>query len=129
MGMDSYLYMQFMVGNLYSSVFKELAEAGIGAELVFENPIDEYRKLIACDTIKKAMEVLRDNLGRVCAYVGSQKAGAYSKAVYKAIKYIGVHYTDPALSMDEVAAEVDLTPAVSAPCLKMRQAPPLRNTC
>lgn len=110
MGMDSYLYMQFMVGNLYSSVFKELAEAGIGAELVFENPIDEYRKLIACDTIKKAMEVLRDNLGRVCAYVGAQKARAYSKSVYKAIKYIGVHYTDPALSMDEVAAEVDLSP-------------------
>lgn len=110
MGMDSYLYMQFMVGNLYSSVFKELDQVGIGAELVFENPLDEYRKLIACDTIKKAMEVLRDNLGRVCAYVASQKAGAYSKAVCKAIRYIGVHFNNPALSMEEVAADAGLSP-------------------
>lgn len=110
MGLDSYLYMQFMVGNLYSSIFKELAQVGINAELVFENPIDEYRKLIACDTIRKAMEVLRDNLGRVCAYVGEQKSGAYSKAVYKAIRYIGVHYNTPVLSMDEVAAKVELSP-------------------
>ncbi len=110
MGMDSYLYMQFMVGNLYSSVFKELDQAGIGAELVFDNPLDEYRKLIACETIKKAMEVLRDNLGRVCAYVGSQRAGAYSKAVYKAIRYIGIHFADPALSMEEVAADAGLSP-------------------
>lgn len=110
MGMDSYLYMQFMVGNLYSSVLKELDQVGIGAELVFENPLDEYRKLIACDTIKKAMAVLRDNLGRVCAYVGSRKAGAYSKAVYKAIRYIGVHFNDPSLSMEEVAADAGLSP-------------------
>ena len=44
-GMDSYIYMQFMVGSLYSTVLKELGDAGICADLVFENPVEEYKKL------------------------------------------------------------------------------------
>ena len=42
-GMDSYIYMQFMVSSLYSTVLKELGDAGICAELVFENPVEEYK--------------------------------------------------------------------------------------
>lgn len=109
MGLDSFLYMQFMVGNLYSSILKELDRIGICAELVFENPVDEYRKLIECETIQKALGVLRGNLSRICEYVGRQKAGAYPAPIYKALQYIGSHYNCPSLSQEEVAAEAGLS--------------------
>ena len=61
-GNDSYLYLQFIVGNLYSSLFQELSRDGISAKLIFEDPVEEYRKLLNCNTIQKAIAVLSDNL-------------------------------------------------------------------
>ena len=103
MGLGSYLYLQYMVGNLYSTVIKELESAGISANLVFHNPVDEYKKLIRCDTIKKAIAVLGENLKRICEYVIIQQSGVYSKPVCQALKYIAEHYNCPGLSKDEVA--------------------------
>lgn len=109
LGMDSYLYMQFMVGSLYHEILRELDTIGIRVELVFENPIDEYRRLIECDTMEKAAEVLNENVRRICEYVYTQQSGAYSNSVYKALQYIGKHYSEPSLGLEEVAEEAGLS--------------------
>ncbi|MCD7869331.1 MAG: AraC family transcriptional regulator, partial [Enterocloster clostridioformis] len=110
-GMDSYIYMQFMVSSLYSTVLKELGDAGICAELVFENPVEEYKKLIGCETIGKAIGVLGENLKRICEYAGSQKSGAYSRPVVKALAYMEENYSSPALSLEDTAAAAGLSSA------------------
>ena len=110
-GMDSYIYMQFMVGSLYSTVLKELGDAGICADLVFENPVEEYKKLIGCETIGKAIGVLGENLKRICEYAGSQKSGAYSRPVVKALAYMEENYSSPALSLEDTAAAAGLSSA------------------
>ena len=110
-GMDSYIYMQFMVSSLYSTVLKELGDAGICAELVFENPVEEYKKLIGCETIGKAIGVLGENLKRICQYVGSQKSGVYSRPVVKALAYMEENYSSPALSMEDTAVAAGLSSA------------------
>ena len=109
--MDSYIYMQFMVGSLYSTVLKELGDAGICADLVFENPVEEYKKLIGCETIGKAIGVLGENLKRICEYVGSQKSGVYSRPVVKALAYMEENYSSPALSMEDTAVAAGLSSA------------------
>ena len=110
-GMDSYIYMQFMVGSLYSTVLKELGDAGICADLVFENPVEEYKKLIGCETIGKAIGVLGENLKRICEYVGSQKSGVYSRPVVKALAYMEENYSSPDLSMEDTAVAAGLSSA------------------
>jgi two-component system response regulator YesN len=93
-----------MVSSLYSAVLKELGNAGISPELVFENPVEEYKKLIGCETIGKAIRVLGENLRRICEYAGSQKSGAYSRPVVKALGYMEECYSSPALSLEAAAA-------------------------
>ena len=110
--MDSYIYMQFMVGSLYSTVLNELGDAGICADLVFENPVEEYKKLIGCETIGKAIGVLGKTLEaylRVC--VGSQKSGVYSRPVVKALAYMEENYSSPDLSMEDTAVAAGLSSA------------------
>ena len=111
MGMDSYIYMQFMVGNLYSSVLKELNSAGICVDLVFEDPVEEYKKLIECETIKKAIGVLGEDLRRICRYVGSQKSGAYSRPVYRALQYMEENYSKSTLSLEDTSSAAGLSSA------------------
>lgn len=109
MGMDSFLYMQYTVGNLYNGILKELEAIGIQAEFVFENPVNEYRRLIECETMKKAAGVLRENVRRICEYVHAQQNGAYSRSVYKALRYMREHYSDPLLGQEETSAAAGLS--------------------
>ena len=56
---DGFLYLYAVHGQQpLSTVLKELGDAGICADLVFENPVEEYKKLIGCETIGKAIGVL-----------------------------------------------------------------------
>lgn len=110
-GMDSYLYMQLMVGNLYSSVLRELGSWGISVDLVFENPVEEYKRIIQCGTAQKALEALGDNLRRICRYVDGQKSGAYSKPVYKAMQYMERNYGATSLSLEDAAEAAGLSAA------------------
>lgn len=109
MGTDSFLYVQFMVGNLYSSILQELDQIGIRSEQVLEDPVDSYGKLLQCDTIHKACAVLREHIRKICACVKEQQAGAYSESVYKALRFIGTHYNQSSLSQEEAAAEAGLS--------------------
>lgn len=108
-GNDSYLYLQFIVGNLYSSLFQELSRDGISAKLIFEDPVEEYRKLLNCNTIQKAIAVLSDNLMRVCQYIMAQKQQSYSPPVLKALQYITANSQTPTLSLDDISDNVGLS--------------------
>lgn len=108
-GVESYLYLQFLVGNIYSNLIRELGEAGIYIEEVFVDPVGEYRQMAESSTIHAAMDSLSRNLKRICSFVSEQKSGKYSLPVYKAMQYIQAKYMDAGLSMDVVAAAVHLS--------------------
>lgn len=108
-GVESYLYLQFLVGNIYSNIIRELGAGGIYIEEVFIDPVGEYRQMIESSTIHVAMDNLSQNLKRICSFVSEQKSGRYSPPVYKAMQYIQARFMDAGLSMDDVAEAVHLS--------------------
>ncbi|MFR2692285.1 MAG: hypothetical protein ACLTBV_15995 [Enterocloster bolteae] len=68
----------------------------------------EYKKLIGCETIGKAIGVLGETWKRICQYVGSQKSGVYSRPVVKALAYMEENYSSPVLSMEDTAVAAGL---------------------
>ncbi len=109
-GADSYLYLQFFGSNLYSNIQRELAKNEILFEQVFENPVEEFRKLIEYKTIHQAVKGLREKLFAICDYVIQQNEKAYSPPILKALQYIEGHFMDSQLAMDKIINVVHISP-------------------
>lgn len=107
-GDDSFLYMTLTVGNLYTSLLKELDELGIDISDVFANPIDEFKRITAPGTLDAIIENLHKSLIKISICV-SKSSSKYGRIIETANRYIQVNYNNPNLSIEEVAIAVSLS--------------------
>lgn len=107
-GSESYLYMTFSLGSFYTHLMKELGESGISLQDVFQNPVEEFKKVTSGGTLESSIENLRQNLFRICDSIRGSKS-RYGRLVDQAILYIQSHYMSSSFSIEEVAGAVCLS--------------------
>ena len=107
-GSESYLYMTFSLGSFYTHLMKELGESGINLQDIFQNPIEEFKKVAAGGTLESSIENLKQNLFKICDSIRINKS-RYGKLIDQAILYIQNHYMSSSFSIDEVAGAVCLS--------------------
>lgn len=107
-GSESYLYMTFSLGSFYTHLMKELGESGINLQDIFEDPIEEFKKVAAGGTLESSIENLKQNLFRICDSISINKS-RYGRLIDQAILYIQNHYMSSSFSIEEVAGAVCLS--------------------
>lgn len=107
-GSESYLYMTFSLGSFYTHLMKELGESGINLQDIFEDPIEEFKKVAAGGTLESSIENLKKNLFRICDSIRTNKS-RYGRLIDQAVLYIQNHYTSSSFSIEEVAGAVCLS--------------------
>lgn len=107
-GSDSYLYMTFSLGSFYTHLMKELGESGINLQDIFQNPIEEFRKVAAGGTLESSIENLKQNLFKICDNIRINKS-RYGRLIDQALLYIQNHYMASTFSIEEVAGAVCLS--------------------
>lgn len=107
-GSESYLYMTFSLGSFYTHLMKELGESGISLQDVFQNPVEEFKKVTSGGTLESSIENLRQNLFRICDSIRINKS-RYGRLMDQAVLYIQNHYMSSAFSIEEVAGAVCLS--------------------
>ena len=66
---------------------KELGESGINLQDIFQNPIEEFKKVAAGGTLESSIENLEQNLYKICDSIRINKS-RYGKLIDQAILYI-----------------------------------------
>nr|WP_130789614.1 helix-turn-helix domain-containing protein [Lachnoclostridium pacaense] len=107
-GSESYLYLTFSLGSFYTHLIKELGESGINLQDIFQNPIEEFKKIAAGGTLESSIDNLKQNLFKISSSIGCNKS-RYGRLIDTALTYIQNHYMHSTFSIDEVANVVCLS--------------------
>ncbi len=107
-GGESFLYMTLKVGSLYTRLAKDLGEAGIDIGELFEDPIEEFKKVTASGTLDAVIDNLGKSLFAICDFIKVNKS-KYGKVIDEAVRYIQGHYHEPGFCIEEVAGAVSLS--------------------
>ncbi|MDO4269493.1 MAG: response regulator [Eubacteriales bacterium] len=108
-GNESVLYGQMFIASAYSQLAGALKEFEIELGEVFDDPLEEYRKIILAGTLQKQMQGLGELLGRVCAYVQGKRGSANRALAEKAKQYIERHFAEHEISLQSVAGAVNMS--------------------
>jgi two-component system response regulator YesN len=107
-GRESYLYMTFSISRLYTDLASELGSSGIELQDVFDNPMEEFKKVASSTTLEESIENLKQNLFKIVDSLNARKS-KYGKQVEQAIDHIKHHYSESTLSIEDVARTVCLS--------------------
>lgn len=108
-GRYSAMYGQMFVASAYSQITGALQECGIVPQDIFENPAEEYRRVVSASSLQQQIAGLGELLGRVCDYVQSRKGSALHMTAEKARQYIETCYAQNELSLQQVAAAIHMS--------------------
>lgn len=76
---------------------------------ILSDPMKEYHKVMACQSLDSMMEELMQILEKICLFL-EENAGANQDTVEYAKAYIKEHYSNAKLSLDIVASAVGISP-------------------
>lgn len=107
-GRESYLYMTFSISRLYTDLASELGSSGIELQDVFDDPMEEFKKVASSTTLEESIENLKQNLFKIVDSLNARKS-KYGKQVEQAIDHIKHHYSESTLSIEDVARTVCLS--------------------
>lgn len=105
----SYLYTSMLVSFVYGEAMKLLAEMHCPIQSILADPMKEYHKIMACQSLDRMMEQLMVVLKRICLFL-EENAGASQDTVEYAKTYIKEHYSNAKLSLDMVASAAGISP-------------------
>lgn len=109
-GGDSFLYATLAVGTLYSRLIRDLDHSGLDIREIFENPMDEFKKVTDAGSLDLLIENMRTSLYQICDYVSICQS-RYGKIISQALQYIDQNYHQPSLSIEDAAGFVCLSPS------------------
>lgn len=92
-GRESYLYMTFSISRLYTDLASELGSSGIELQDVFDDPMEEFKKVASSTTLEESIENLKQNLFKIVDSLNARKS-KYGKQVEQAIDHIKHHYSE-----------------------------------
>jgi two-component system, response regulator YesN len=107
----SYPIKNYIFMDIVLTASKFVNELGGDIELVIPNLPSIETALTDIKTIDQLREQLRQILISVLMYRDNQNGTPYWQVIQRAREYIGQHYTDPGLSLNKVAAHVNLSPS------------------
>lgn len=102
-------YITLLIGDIYSRLARELGETGIDLADIFENPLEEFKKISESTSLKEAIEALTEILLNIYAYISRHKS-RYAKIIGASMQYIKENYKSPKMSIEDVAAAGFLSP-------------------
>ena len=73
-GRESYLYMTFSISRLYTDLASELGSSGIELQDVFDNPMEEFKKVASSTTLEESIENLKQNLFKLVDSLNARKS-------------------------------------------------------
>lgn len=110
-GVDCFTVTQIAVGTIYGEVIKVLGELEYSIDDITGDSVDAYKKILSCNNLDETMKELYDFLCIICDYINmNKKDGIYNPIIEKAKMYIKNNYSNPALSLDEIAGTLNISP-------------------
>ena len=110
-GVDCFTVTQIAVGTIFGEVIKVLGELEYSIEDITGDPVEAYKKILSCNNLDETMKELYHFLCGICDYIGmNKKDGIYNPIIEKAKLYIKNNYSNPALSLDEIAGTLNISP-------------------
>ncbi|NBH80658.1 DNA-binding response regulator [Clostridiaceae bacterium] len=106
---NSYLYTSMLVGFVFGEIIRLLGEMHCPIQSILPEPMADYRKLMACQSLDCMMQELTRILDIICDFVKSNEGGN-PDIVDRAKVYIGENYLNSGLSLDIVAGAVNISP-------------------
>lgn len=106
---NSHLYTGMLVSFVYGEMLRLLAEMKCPVQSILPDPMADYRRLMACQSLDNMMKELMKILDAVCAFLEQNVSGSQD-AVTRAQMYIKAHFSDARLSLDMVAGAVGIAP-------------------
>ncbi|MGE5583305.1 MAG: response regulator [Bacillota bacterium] len=102
--------LQAIVGGTFTQALKILKEAGGSGEEVFNDPLEEYNRIIACQTAADMANRLTEVLARISDYIHIRKSNKFYQTIEKAKEFLRSNYAKEDLTLDEVARYVNMGP-------------------
>lgn len=110
-GVDSFTVTQIAVSTIYGEVIKVLGELGYSIDCIVGNSVEGYKKILKCGNLDETMKELYLFLCNICDYIEmNKKEGIYNPIIERAKMYIKNNYSNPALSLDEIAGTLNISP-------------------
>ena len=94
---------------VYGEAMKLLSEMHCPIQSILSDPMKEYHKVMACQSLDSMMAELMQILEKICLFL-EENAGANQDTVEYAKAYIQEHYSNAKLSLDIVASAVGISP-------------------
>lgn len=108
-GRYSFIYGQMFIASAYSQLTGALKEVKIDLSEVFNDPLEEYQKVIMAGSLQKQIQDLGEMLAGVCDYVQGKKGVASHVMVEKARQYINLHFMEYDISLQCVSKAVNMS--------------------
>ncbi len=108
-GGNSYIYLQVVIANLYGLLREEFKKLDISSEDPVFITMDEYQQLSALENVDKTIERLHNLSERIIHRLQNRTENKYTQMILTAKEYIGQHYTDHTLTMEEAAKAVHMS--------------------
>ena len=108
-GAAAQLYLKMIIGNIYLQALQTLQQANSTVEEVFDDPLKEYQKIIAHQTIDGMGRELLEVLTSIVEFININKGRKFYQMIAKAQEYLLKNYSRGDLSLEEVANVVHVS--------------------
>lgn len=106
---NSFLYTRMMVSLVYGEMMKLLADIHCPLQEIMEDATGTYKRILACQTLSGMMEQLYAFIAQICDFLDASRS-ASKTVIERAKAYMEGHFSDSALTLDEVAGVVGMSP-------------------
>lgn len=99
------------VMELLALVSRAACDAGLQTEVAYRINNEAIQKLMACELEEKIYAVAKETVHLFFAGMDAEEKGQYKVVLAKAVDYIRANFTNPALTLSEVARAVYVSPS------------------
>ena len=103
--------LHFCANNLFETLFQDLQRLDLSEERAGFTFLDAYEDVTAQMNIDAALDKLESYCEQVIAALESNSRTRNAQTIQEAVEYIEAHYQEHALSMDDVARAVHMSPS------------------
>lgn len=107
----SNVVLQMLCHNFFAACEQEIRKQGGDLKDVFTSPVGTIQTIVSQPYMGDTFVVLESAVAEMLSYIKSLSAKSTNSDMEKAREYINKHYSDMAVSLNEVAKQVNMNPA------------------
>ena len=108
-GNDSLTYGLLIVGNLFSQALKIVSESKGSADEIFDNVMEEYRRITSRETVEEMIKELQGCFLDIREYLAFKRNGRYDLLIDQIKAHIRRNYRDYHLNLERVAGSFNIS--------------------